>query len=209
MSKVKEEVKVKVKPEVKITKVIITIDTKLSDVIKYDREGIQMIFESTPGKFLELGDEIVKALSSQARMNYLVSYGLMRKERDTLTSTPQVTVRGRFAKAADRLAVDAPPEWSKKWHTCWKRPDQLHAALGMGYTYVTRDDPISGFMTDPAGHYIVGVAGAEELVLLKIPRETYEAMQKANRDESKRRNQIMDEETKENIRKLGGKPIPS
>ena len=185
----------------------ITLDTKTSSVIEYDREGLSLKFESAPGLFKELGKEVLESLSTENRNSYFISYGLMRKEKDSIISTSGLVVNPVYANATNRTKVDAPPEFRKLWQLCWKRPDQLQMAKSKGYKYVTQDDPVTGFSRDARGHWIVGVAGAIELELMKVPKVIYDGIKNKYREESRLRNASLEDESRENLKRLGAKKV--
>ena len=193
------------KPKKTILK--IDLDTSLTDVLKYDKEGLELSFETSPERFKHLGKEIVEALSRSNKKNYWVSYGMMRKEKDDLSSTPQIQINPRYASANTQFEFNVTDPGFKAKYTCsWLRPEQTQSARVNGYTFVEKSDPIECFNRDSQGRPIVGVTGAVEQVLMKIPTEIYVKRKNAARAESMRRGSMAEDKIMAILEEAGGKP---
>ena len=189
----------------------IGIDISLDEVVKLDSEGKKLFFDSTPGNFLKVPDEVLSKLSRDAKLAYLEAERSNRRENEKkdLSPTPglQVTA-GMSAMATSRLEVDYPPGFLDKWHAVWKRPDEAPWFLGKGYTYVTEGDGVQSFSSklftaaETGGRHIVGQAGQVELVLMKCPKETYEAIIAENGRMSRMQDEGVEESTSAAIQDL-------
>ena len=207
---VKEAIGVKTETSVKKStkNVIITIDTDVKDIVKLDSEGVSLSFESSPGKFKHLSEDVLGLLSKMNVSSYWVSYGLMRKEQDQIYSTDGIKISPRDATATHRTNVTiTDPDWGKKWHLCWKRPDQLQKAKSDGYQVVAKTDPVAGFARNPSGLITVGVAGDDELVLMKVPQDIFLAIKRSISNESRRRGAAIKDQYNDQVERLGGKTV--
>ena len=185
----------------------ITLDTSVEDIVRLDQEGRKLFFESDPGKFKELSEEIIKKLSAESKSSYLLA--LLAHGRAVKTQpSPGLQIRPEFVMANERLGFEYTAEFLAKFHPCLKRPDELSKAYREGYTHVTAADGVNGFgVNDEKGNIFVGVAGKVEQYLLKIPKDVYEARLKAVEERSRGFVGAVDEKARENLEKLGGKPF--
>jgi hypothetical protein len=175
------EMEVEVKSP-KSKKVPISLDNSVEDAVKYDKDGLELSFDSTPGKFLELPDEVVKGLSVVNRTSYALSYLAHQTEvkQQDVQPTEDLSIYARYSTPIRRLEVrweskEREREFRKRWHLCWKRPDELQYCQSEGYSKVTKSDGVISFAYDEKrGIHVVGVAGQPELVLMKCPVEVYE-----------------------------------
>jgi acylphosphatase len=163
----------------------ISLDTTMEDVVRFDSEGLKLFFESTPGRFKELTEEDVRKLSARGKESYLQALMSYNREK-AAKPTAGIQMQPERAMAQSRMAIDATPEFFAKYHPCWKRPDELQRAQLEGYSFATAQDGVKGFSSNSEnGSITIGVAGNTELVLMKIPRETYEMRQRVITDKSK------------------------
>jgi len=190
----------------------ITLDTQVSDLVDYDKSGTKLFFDSTPGRFLVLPDDTLKSLSKDNQVAYLMAKVSNIEEMKSKASppTPNFKVRSGFATATRRLKVDIPPELLAKFHFCWKRPEELQDARGIGYEVVPKGMVETfgnkGADADRAAH-VVGKEGAEELVLMYIPIEDYKEMERQNKEADDLQRSISTSNAASVITAAGGIPF--
>lgn len=189
----------------KRSKVSITVDTSPSDVLRLDSEGYQLLFSAEPGSLPDLTEDQTRELSYDNRVSYGIAMALS-KEAEKRKDQPKPLVDSikapLAASAGRRLEVIGAPEG---WHYCWKRPDELHEAGLAGYTYA--GDEVQTYATRVGSTHRVSALGQDELILMKIPQEQFE---KIEREAGERSRQLIDSGSnaaKENIARLGGKPF--
>lgn len=159
----------------------ITVDTSIEDVLRLDKEGASLFFESKPGRFLDMQDGY-KQLSESNKRSYETASASNRVEceRETKNLKPSpVSISGRFMRATDKLTVK---NKQKGRHYAAKRPDELPQFEDMGYSRLTPDMPEKTY--NPRN--VVGKAGEEELVWMYTDEENYQAYLKDVEEKSKR-----------------------
>jgi hypothetical protein len=183
----------------------ISLDTNIKDVIAFDKKGFRLIFESRPGRFKELSEQDVRGLSRDGQRDYL--FALLEWQKASKTQPSEgLQVQPERAMAQTRLDFKYSPEFEAKYHPCLKRPDQLSGAKMEGYTVATASDGVEGFgVENEKGTIKVGAAGYDDLVLMKIPRETYEASQRRIEEKSKATASSAAQVGASQIKKSGGK----
>jgi hypothetical protein len=193
----------------RIKKCTIALDKTTENVIELDAGGVELVFDSTPGKFLELPDGVIQGLSARNKSSYFAAFHSHAKEKrqQGLEPTVEINVNARGATAGDRMAVDYPPGFLDKYHPCWKRTDELQACQAQGYSFVREEDGAQSFAYDKTrGFHVVGKPPHEEMYLMKIPVEKYNELMKVSEDRSRRNNGAAEEAFMEEAEKLGGKP---
>jgi hypothetical protein len=187
-------------------RVDITIDTSPEDVVQYDNERKNLIFSGEPGKFLELPDEVIDQLSSRSKQAYFSAYGLHEwylKNAAEDRVSDRIKVSPRLATATAQLEVT---NKDPRMHYCWKRTDEKYISERDGYR-VASDPALKTFRQDADTTVrTVGSDGETELILMKIPKEDFEAQQRAISEKSRRRIEGADNQAKEEIRRAGGVP---
>ena len=188
-------------------KFLITLDNTPSEVVKLDSEGHDLFFEDAPGKFLDLGDDVLQTLSAMTQSRYLVSYranAKLRKkdEHPELFKTPGIEVSPRLASATSRITVKG-KDPSKAY--AWKRTDELQAASYEGWK-VCQDPNIQSFGGDVGSSHRIAAGGETEMVLMEVPKATESAMLVRDADKSKRRIDGADKATIEDMVRSGGVP---
>lgn len=189
-------------------KCTISLDNKVEDVVELDQEN-ELFFESAPGKFLELPQGIIEKLSARSKSNYFAAFHSFKMEskREEVDPLEGIKVDLSYAEAGKRIEVEASEGFKKKYHTCWKRPEQLQTCLSMGYSFVTGADGVKTYAYDKKrDRHVVGVHGHEELYLMKIPQGAHMQMLREVERKSKHNNGVVEEAATEEMRQLGGKP---
>jgi hypothetical protein len=184
-------------------KPIISIDTKVEDVVKWDSEGAELYFADDPEKFLELPSDVAGGLGFYNKQRYYTARNIMKGTMD-LSGYDKRKFKPQpgTATAGQQLRVDGK---DSRFHYCWKRPDELQQAQRNGYR-VADDPALDTFYGDVGSTRTVGQAGSEEMVLMKIPREAWEKKQADNRTRSKARRAAVEENAINEMLKGGGKP---
>ena len=187
-------------------KYTVSLDTTEEDVIKYDKSGAVLFFESEPGKFKKLPESVLTELSRKSLLSYIEAERSNKREgeKQAKAPTPGFTVGGNLATAMDRLKIEQTPESKAKWHVVWKRPDEAPYLLTQGYSYVTENDGVktySSILSGP-GHYVVGAGGREELVLLKCSVELFKEILRRNSELSFEQNEGVKAEASDKIESL-------
>lgn len=205
---------VKVNPEEKIEKkeieesVNINEKVKDADIVKADKAGLKLIFN--PERFRVLPEKVLKQLSYKNVMAYTVvreAWKRINEAEESMSNPPfpAYAITPEYASATAQLAIHGGDK--KKWHYCWKRPDEVGGCLAVGYVYAD-DKEIRAFNRDKkTSAPIVGVAGNVELILLKIPVAKYKALQRIHQDESRRLDGAVKENAKEAMRRQGLVPV--
>lgn len=174
--------------------IVVSLDMKDEDVIKYDTLGNRLQFEVEPGRFKVLKDETIQELSKGNRTNYFVAKQLAEKlakeekEKEEGVRDPDhspLRILGRRPKGATR--VEGTKDWHRKWHPCWKRMDEASDAISDGYSIIHESEPVK----TPGANAVGGTrritkSGQDELIAMKIPNERYEEHLKAVGEESRR-----------------------
>jgi hypothetical protein len=193
------------KSDKKEKKNIITIDIDPKEVLNLNDKDEILIFESEPGKFLRLSDEVISRLNSVNKTKYWAAFGQYNAEIEQQKNkqTEKLKILPQLATATKRQDV-----YNKdpRFHYCWKRPDEVDGCKTIGYV-IANDAELKTFGRTASGTPVVGLAGIEELVLMKIPVELYEAMLKRDGDESIRRDEGIIPAAADKMRKMGGQPF--
>lgn len=182
------------------------LDMSGEDVIHLDEEGYLLSFDPDPGQFVELGEETVRGLSFENRVAYGVAQALWKKlskEQAGPRSSGIEVLPPMAASATRRLEVSGRDD--ARWHYCWKRPDELHSAGLEGYTMA--GDEVDTFAGKVGTTHTIGAFGRPECYLMRIPKEKFEAIERAAGEESRRRIDAQADSAKEKIREQGGVPF--
>jgi len=215
---VQEEVPVKKKPAVRKKKVegvedlevstrsekLVGIDTSIRDVLQYDSEGCDLLFESDVGRFKELSDDVIKELSSINRERYRLSrsYYLGELKRQEAPATEGLEIVGRLASATARLHIENPKPGMRY---SWQTPHTMRARAYEGYQ-VTKDPDLETFAgVGEGGTHKVSALGETELILMETSQENFDARQRAISKKSQQRNASYMERAIQDIRSSGGR----
>lgn len=186
-------------------RVDVTLDMSDEDVLQYDDKGANLFWDGSLESFKELDDDFVKKLSNLNQTRYFSSfweYQRALKRKDEPKISERIKVSPRLARATQRLEV-----YNKRpgMHYCWKRPDEVFQSKLEGYKTVS-DTTVQSFMAEDSGAHKVAADGEAELVLMEIPKETFEEGQRVISEKSTRRKEAVDNQAREDIRRAGGIP---
>lgn len=90
-------------------------------------------------------------------------------------------------------------------HYCWKRPDELVQAGVLGYKIVHGD--VGTFAQKGDGTHRVGAFGQDELVLMQIPQEKFDAIEAEAGAKSRTRLESQTNKAESVISEAGGVPF--
>jgi hypothetical protein len=193
----------------------ITVDKSVESVIQSDKEGVVLLFDSAPGKFLKLPDDVIRGLSERNKSSYFAALGAFtfEEQQKGLEPTKGFNINPYKAEAGARLEVKYPDGWLKKWHPCWKRTDELQACQTQGYVFVRGNGEDAGVVSyafdESRGLHVVGIKGHEELYLMKVPVDAYKAIMSVSEERSRLNNGELERKFMEEAETLGGKPVSS
>lgn len=178
------------------------------EIMALDEKGAEVSF-AYEADFLVLSDDNVACLSHKNQRQYFIAQGAhkaFQKQKDGVGPTPGLSIedplQGRapnklrvLQRQPDGSMVDVSFGWTdkagKKWHPCWKRPDEKGEAEELGYIMVTKDtDPdivTRGASNTAASRVITRKDGTDDLILYKIPERVFVQHQEAVAAESTRR----------------------
>ena len=146
----------------------ITIDNKIDDVLKLDKEGEAFSFSSEVGKFLEIDKKYLNLLSEKTLQAYrLAKHDHLEECKVKLNdlAPSNVSIGTKFMLASDKLKVVGMPS---HLHAVWKRPDELPYFEDIGYKVWEKGDP-----GKPFNNGRIGKAGDFELVLMWTTKENH------------------------------------
>ena len=177
------------------TRVNITSDHTDEEVLALNEKGATLVFAYEDG-FKTLSDEVVAELSRENARQYHVAFGAHKAWKkqadgarptagleivDPLKAKPGNKLRMLQRKANGELVDVGETGWldkdGKHWHGCWKRPDEEGEVRELGYKLVTAEsDPdivTHGASNTASSKVIVSKSGRDDLVLYKIPMQTF------------------------------------
>lgn len=185
----------------------ISIDDSIAKIVSYDKEGIFLIFEDEPGRFVELPEDVVDSLGKENRERYILSqYSNKRlvreREHPEDFKTQGISVEAAITTARKRLAVEG---IQPGYRPCWKSPAELASAARLGYR-IARYKGLKTFSNEGDEVHKVSAFGQDELILTEVPEETHQAVLKYHSDKSRRRVKTTEEAGAADIRAAGGIP---
>jgi hypothetical protein len=189
------------------TNILITLDTPVADVVRWDAEGKNLIFEDAFGKFLDLPDDAFQKLSGMNQTRYLISFRSntrLKKEKANpeLFRSPDIEVSPRLASATSRIEVYGK---NPDKDYVWKRTDELQAANYEGWR-VSADSKLQTFGGEVGSSRQIAADGKTEMVLMEAPKGTSKALQLAAAEKSKKRMEGVEASTAADMRQSGGVP---
>ena len=192
-------------PVAKKSKISITVDTEPKDVVELDQKGFLLIFDHEVERFRELPDEVVQELGYENRVNYGVARGVflaLKKDGDRPFHGIEI-LPPMAASAGRRLEVTG---LGPGMHACWKRPDELVQAGMLGYKIV-QGGGVQTFAQKGDGTHRVGAFGKDELILMEIPQEKFEAIEAEAGAKSRALIENQSNKSEDAIRAAGGVPF--
>jgi hypothetical protein len=191
-------------------KVDISLDTVVEDVLQYDQDEKELIFDTNPGRFKELPEDVIRKLGKANRDAYFAAFYIAKtaSKQEDFRPTPGLSITPNYASATEQINVILPEVFKKKYHTCWKRPDQLPGAERNGYFVVRGSHGVESFHYDRTRDcHVIGSAGHVEQILMACPIETYQKILKAVEEKSALQSGKISTDAKQELKDLGGKPF--
>ncbi len=166
----------------------ISLDNSVEDVLQWNEEGFRLRFDYR--RMLILPDEAVSELYKENRTDYKFAHDLWKEvERQKKEGSrkdpndPRIEVLG--GSASGRVRIEGKQEGM---HYSAQRAEDVFSLMRQGYQVCDSSDPAT-FGDGTAGGVKCTHArnGDKELVLVKIPKERYEAHLKAVGEASRKR----------------------
>ncbi|MFH1626300.1 MAG: hypothetical protein ABID54_14265 [Pseudomonadota bacterium] len=180
---------------------LINMDFSDEDILRLDKAGFELGFESGLDGFKPMADKFIMELTKENRDKYLLSqaYYKMAQKAAANPKIPGIDVWQPNAMATDRLEVSGK---DPNFAYCWKRPDQLQTHRGDGWEPV-RDDGIRAFYKEN-GVPKVTLRGHTELVLCQMPKEKRDAIERVHQQKSRDRMSAVKSDAETEIKSQGG-----
>lgn len=153
---------------------IISVDTSISDMLKYDSEGHLLSFDTSPEGFKELSDDVVKELSFDNKIRYRYAKEFHSKEagEEKEEWKDRIVVTEQFASPNERIKVkNGDPD--KVYYL--STPAKMGRHEKEGYRVVPDSSKASIGLS---GKKTIGQMGREELVLMETSKENAERLKK-------------------------------
>lgn len=186
------------------SKVVGVIDTSVEDVLKYSKEGRELLFLDGEKDFLELPEEVVKELSMTSRERYGLAKRITRGE-DVVTAM-QDGVRGwakdynvRPGSASDNLAVLGKKD---KYDYYWTTKEKLNNNIAREWE-IDRDPDVHTIHEESSTLKTVGGENKPELILLHRKKEASKKYRDKRVEKKERLLGRTKERFVENANKLG------
>lgn len=185
-------------------KIKVDVDTPLSDVLKWDKEGAILLFAVEGDRFKKLEEADFRKLGQTNRIRYEVAADMtedLAEDEEDESVFLGITISEDMGRAISRLDVDGLPEGLEKR---WERPDKLDDRLREGYKIVKSRGvkTLSNPTGKPSMHTITR-NGATELILLAKPKELAEKKRAARVAKWKERSEGVYDSAKDDFRKGG------
>lgn len=145
------------------------------NIIRFDREGIVLVFEQTD-KFLPLSEGVLESLSRENRLRYSMAkefHDAWRGDEHAKLVESFKVDKNMTGSARNKMEIQGAPDM----HIHWVRPDKIEATRARGYKVLGADEAIS-FLGPKDGHHEIGKLGDTQLVAMGIPKATYEQRQR-------------------------------
>jgi hypothetical protein len=183
----------------------ISVDNSKEDVLKLDKDGMTLVFDPDPKRFLKLDDEIYSKLSRASKLQYQIAEEIYRHEKKLeefpeRDGTLEVIGRHGDASATAHLTVLGK---DPRQHYTWQRHSSKEVWKRRGYKEAT--DEVETFRPKKSGRHIIEESDGEALVLLKTPIENYDKIQRESGDLSRKRASTVEQQAIEELKNSGNK----
>ena len=186
-------------------RVFVKKDTSDEQVLRWVDEGKEIFFESGLDNFRELPDNVRGELDRQSLDRYWLAFHHWKdqEKRKGMPAPSGVTVEPVASSAQRRIQVDfKDPDFHKKWHECWIRPDETRERSYRGYVPVGAEE-VEVFCSTPAGPpAITDGQGKTEMLLYKIPNKLYKEQKQVRKQRFAGRLEQDQAKAKEQVNKL-------
>lgn len=162
---------------------IISVDTSISDMLEYDRNGELLSFETSEEGFKNLSSDVVKELSFDNKMRYRFAKDFYQQETKTDNADwkDRIQVTEQYASPIERTSVKN-PEPGKRYYL--STPEKISKHESEGYRVVSDNSKTSIGLS---GRKTIGTLGKEELILMETSVENAEKLGKAKKEIRERR----------------------
>ena len=188
----------------------VSIDTIDKDMLYFQESGGILHFDSTPGKFKVLSEDLIKELNHANTRNYWLSYSSWIQELKEKENPPvkgvQVLKQPTASRASARMEVTG-----KKpgMNYAFMRPDQIPLAGYAGWR-ACEDPNIETFCKQPDNtHKLISPTepGVTEQVLMEISNELYvKNVERPLKEKNAKRLQGPDNKLRSETYEAGAKP---
>lgn len=163
----------------------VTVDTDLSTMLQWDKDGKEIIFDEAVGKFKKLSVEEVKCLSTHNASRYYVAKNMNAELADADDNSSwrnKVKIGGQGTSCMGQLEVKGKRD-GYEYYAESSDPNLLQKRLAMGYEIVDSKDEGLGI----AGKNTIDVLGNPEHVLMRISKEGHKKVIAARRAKTQKR----------------------
>jgi len=153
---------------------LVDIDVKVKDMLKWDADGEELLFEISPERFLQLPPEVWKEFSLENRQRYHIASQAAKIEKDFSSDEwKDFEVKGDLGLATDRLRLSGADDAHFSYYLA--RPDKMKALAVKGWR------PSETATFNGTNSRSLTNLGQTELVIMEMPKPM-----KAKRDVEKR-----------------------
>lgn len=185
------------------TKLIITKDHSIEDVLKFHKEGYSLHFDGSEDDFIDLSDGDFARLPKSLMLYYVTALKERQgKLKDVVNTVAQADTLGRsfgydrrVSDPDDQLVVSGLP---KGMTSAWVRAydDQVKKKERRGYVMARGSDAVTfGNDGTKSGGHFVGSEDKPEMVLMLISEDNFDA----NSSRVKRKSALVKEAAKQTI----------
>ena len=189
------------KPTTKGKKVVIYPTTSYEEVLQYDKEGRDLVWD--PENFHRLTEEEVRGLRAETKARYSVFLELAEEAAVRNPEEEEITARIKVSDDVGSAMTKLEIRNKRKGMSYrWERPDMVDVRLDEGYRYAKGIKTLRG--AGPDGVHRIGTHGQTELVALEVPEAVIERKRRERHLRRKRAIDGIPSKTRADVEKLGG-----
>ena len=186
-------------------KVIVKADLTFEEVLRYDNEGMLLVWE--PEDFQPLKDEELRQLRKANRDRYEIFKEIHEDSKKRIEEDEEILggfqVGVTSGLAARRLDVKGKDE---NFSYRWERPDMVEDRRDEGWQ-ITKKGVKTLRNQEGKGIHRIGAQGQEELILMQMPKDRLSVRKERKKAMRARAIEGIANESRSNIEKLGGIPV--
>lgn len=194
------------------TKVDISIDNSVDQVLQYDKEGAFLVF-GVGARFIELPEEVVQKLGFGNMQSYRYAKLTQKEWKEQEKQKDLAGVQGfadfvspdrklRLDPGADGFDGNDDPNWHYYWAGAWEVGDRI----GQGYEYAPAGSRVTFAGTASDGKLRISFMGKDELVLMRIPQVKHREIRARGSKKSSEMVKGHNRETVNMLKKQGAVP---